>query len=270
MNRKNRVILASVLLLISLCDISLAQAWPRQSTPYQSPGSTDTGVADSSSPQLDESGCPTACYFYEPFPLKPGASVFQIGGSFSLLPYPDMEQEIPIPALDMQYKRGLFENLALVGSLSTNIYSNLLHGGLQFHTRLGRFSTGLANHIGGVYGFIRREQVFDRVDAYAIFDMMILRFGYRLDDFSLSLSLVATYVIDSGSHVNGMEAPGGPEQSVNDYWLTWAIEQPFLSTLHLSVGMSLGYTRTPYQTWMLYNTTDEWLFAPEFFFAIQL
>ena len=67
-----------------------------------------------------------------------------------------------------------------------------------------------------------------------------------------------------------MEAPGGPEHSINDYWCTWAIEQPFLRSVHLSIGMSLGYTRTPYQTWMLYNTVDEWLFAPEFFFAVQL
>lgn len=263
---------APVILLLLL---SLYESLPAQPQQDGHPFQIHASAADSTQPEIpparsSESDSPVACYFYEPFPLKPGAHVFQLGASFSLLPYPDMEQEVPIPALDVQYKRGLFKNVALDGTLSTNIYSNLLHCGLQLHTSIGRFSTGLANHVGGVYSFIKREKVFDQVNAYAIFDMMILRVGYRFEDFALSLSFVATYVFKSHSYVNGMEAPGGPERSINDYWCTWAIEQPFLRSVHLSIGMSLGYTRTPYQTWMLYNTVDEWLFAPEFFFAVQL
>jgi hypothetical protein len=70
--------------------------------------------------------------------------------------------------------------------------------------------------------------------------------------------------------VNGLEASPGPQNTLNDYYCTLVVEQPFLRTLQLSIGLSLGYARTPYQTWMFYNTVDEWLFVPEFFFAIQL
>jgi len=270
MKRRQRAFLGPTLFLVvvSFGHQAAAQPAPGDCPPQTNTTAIHTSQADTSSTRSAHALAPVI-YFYEPYPLEPGSSVFQLGASFSLLPYPDMEQELPIPALDVQYKRGLLPNLAFDGTLSTNIYSNLLHAGLQLHTRIDRFSCGLADHIGGVYGFIKRENVFDRVDAYAIFDMMILRFGYRFEDFSFSLSFVATYVFKSQSHVNGMEAPGGPEGSINDYWVTWAIEQPFLRSLHLSIGMSLGYTRTPYQTWMLYNTTDEWLFAPEFFFSIQ-
>ncbi len=272
MTKKHTLLLISALLLLHFSLLERAAAvFQHAEQPGQSSlPAVDSNRTDSSTAQMDAPGRTTACYFYEPYPLETGSHVFQLGGSFSLLPYPDMEQELPIPALDIQYKYVVLKNLALDGTLSTNIYSTLLHGGPQLQTGLGRFSCGLADHLGGVYGFIKREQVFDRVDAYAFFDMLILRFGYRFDDFSFSLSFVTTYVFRSRSYVNGVEAPGGPEGSINDYWCTWAIEQPFLRSLHLSIGMSLGYTRTPYQTWMLYNTVDEWLFAPEFFFAIQL
>ncbi len=262
MKRKTGIHLAPACLLLTVSLSTSSPAAPAAGAVTQS------SPPDSSSLQTTEPA--PVHYFYEPFPLEPGSDVFQIGASFSLRPYPDMEQELPIPALDVQYKRGISANAAIVGNLSTNIYSNLLHAGIQLHVGHGRLSCGLADHIGGVYSFIKREQVFDKVYAYAVFDMLILRLGYRFDDFAFSLSLVATYVIKSGSQVNDMKIPGGPEGSVNDYWCTWAIEQPFLKNLRLSVGMSLGYTRTPYQTWMLYNTTDEWLFAPEFFFAVQL
>jgi len=212
----------------------------------------------------------TVYYFYEPFPMEPGEDVFQVGASFSLVPYADAEQEIPLPGVDVQYKRGIFDNVALVGSLSSSYFSNLLHAGLQWNAKAHRFSFGAANHIGFAYGFIKRESLFDDVEAYAWIDMMILRLGYRFDEFSVSCSFFVTYMIKSMSYVNDIEASVGPKNTINDYYCTLVVEQPFLRTLHLSIGMSLGYTRTPWQTWMLYDTVDEWLFSPEFFFAFQI
>lgn len=230
----------------------------------------DGSPIDSTTLRTGASISPVVYYFFEPFPMEPGSSILQLGASFSLLAYPDVEQEVPIPTLDMQYKRGIFDNVAVVGSFSTCIFSNLFHGGIQWNTRLDRFSCGLANHLGFVYGFMTKVNRFDHVEGYALFDMSILRLGYRFDDFSCSCSFGITYVMKSRSYVNGLEASAGPQRTVNDFFCTLAVEQPFLKSVHLSIGLSLGYTRTPYQSWMLYNTIDEWLFAPEFFFAVQL
>jgi hypothetical protein len=241
-----------------------------QASPAQVPLQGGGDPVDSSALRSDPSPIPGIYYFYEPFPMEPGSDVFQLGASFSLVPYADAEQEIPLPGIDVQYKRGIFENVAVVGSLSTSYFSNLAHAGLQWSTRVTRFSFGVANHIGFAYGFITRENLFDDVEGYAWIDMMILRLGYRFDEFSFSCSFVATYMLKSMSYVNGLEASVGPQHTVNDYYCTFVVEQPFLRTLHLSIGLSLGYARTPWQTWMLYNTVDEWLFSPEFFFAIQI
>jgi len=236
----------------------------------QSPQHVDGTPVDSTASQAGPSPHPGVYYFYEPFPMEPGADVFQLGASFSLVPYADAEQEIPLPGIDVQYKRGIFDNLAVVGSFSTSYFSSLAHAGLQWSTKVTRFSFGVANHIGFAYGFITRENLFDDVEGYAWIDMMVLRLGYRFDEFSFSCSFVATYMLKSMSYVNGLEASVGPQHTVNDYYCTIVVEQPFLRTLQLSIGLSLGYARTPWQTWMLYNTVDEWLFSPEFFFAVQL
>jgi hypothetical protein len=248
--------LTSTLFVALLWSVSDAQ--PSQGNP-------PPRVSDSAA-----SPAPDFHYFYEPFPMEPGSSVFQIGGSFSLLPYPDAEQELPIPAVDVQYKRGILDNFAVVGSISTLIFSSLVHVGIQWNSHLDKFSFGLACHVGAAYGFIKRADEFDNVRGYGLIDMFILRLGYRFEDFSFSSSFVATYMMRSRSYVNGLEASVGPQHTINDLYCTLAVEQPFLKNQRLSIGFSFGYARTPYQTWMLYNTIDDWLFTPEFFFAVQL
>lgn len=225
-------------------------------------------LAQQSGNEADVSSDPS--YFYEPFPMQKGFSIFQLGVSFTMLPEPIAEQEIPIPAIDVQYKRGIFDGISLVGTLSTSIYSNILHGGVQWNTNLERFSFGIATHVGGAFGFIKQDNLFDDVHGYALYVMPILRFGFRLEGCAFSSSFVATYIFASESYVNGMRAPVGPTNTVNDLFCTLAVEQPFFKDLQVSLGLSLGYARTPYQSWMLYNTLDEWLFVPEFFFTVQI
>jgi hypothetical protein len=208
-------------------------------------------------------------YFYEPYPQEIGNSILQLGGSFTLLPISVVENEYPIPAIDVQYKHGIFKNVSFVSTFSTNYFSNLLHLGLQWNTNISRFSFGLANHLGGFAGFISSEGQFENNSAYALFSMPILRFGFRTDEFSFSLSFAASYIFKSVSKVSDLKAPG-PEKIWNDFFCTLAIEQPMFKSTNLSIGLSLAFARSPYQSWLLYNTIDQYQFAPEFFFAIQL
>lgn len=213
---------------------------------------------------------PIISYFYEPYPLEIGASVFQIGASASMLPLPIAEQEFPYPMVDVQYKRGLMKNISFVASFSTIAILNLFHSGLQWNINSGRFSFGLANHVGGAFGIMPEDVNFDKVMGWSTFDMAIVRFGYRFDDFSLSTSFVTTYVFESSSRVNYITSSLGPKNTLNDFFCTIAVEQPFLKNAHISVGFSLGFAKTPYQSWMSYNTLEQWFFVPEFFFSVQL
>lgn len=208
-------------------------------------------------------------YFYEPYPQKPGLYILQLGASFTLLPEPVVENEYPAPAVDLQYKHGIYNHFSLVGSLSTNYFTNLLHAGIQWNSNYKDFSFGIANHLGGFFGFISAEGQFDNNQAYAFFYLPVVRFGYRLNKYSISMSWAVSYIIKSQNKVSGLKA-AGPDNTVNDYFCTLAVEQPFLKNAHLSIGFSLNYARSPYQSWLLYNTIDQYLFLPEFFFSFQL
>ncbi|MDP2036572.1 MAG: hypothetical protein Q8L04_04260 [Ignavibacteria bacterium] len=211
-----------------------------------------------------------ASYFYEPYPMKKGSSIFQIGGSFSLLPIPLWEQEFTIPALDIQYKYGLTQNLCLVASLSTILhYSNLLHSGIQWNVSTERLSFGVANHIGIASGYLS-DELFDYAWALGAFTMPIIRIGYKFNHFSLTLSFVTTYAFKTYSETHSIEGKVGSDGEFNDFYCTVTMEQPFLKKQHVAIGFSLAYARTHYQSWMLYNTVNEWLFVPEFFFSVQL
>lgn len=208
-------------------------------------------------------------YFYEPYPMQKGSSIFQIGGSFSLLPIPVWEQEFTIPALDLQYKYGLTQNLCFVASLSTILhFSNLLHTGIQWNVSSERLSFGVANHVGIASGYIS-DDLFDYAWALGAFTMPIIRIGYRFNHFSLTLSFVTTYAFKTYSETHSIEGKVGSDGEFNDFYCTVTMEQPFLKNQHVVIGFSLAYARTHYQSWMLYNTVNEWLFVPEFFFAVQ-
>ena len=206
-------------------------------------------------------------YFYEPFPQKVGESIIQFGGSFILLPTPDLE-EYPVPAIEVQYKYGLMKNVSLVSSLSTNYFSTLLQSGLQWNINSSRLSFGLANHLGGFLGTYHLDMFEDNF-AYSFMDMPIIRLGIRADEFSASISLGATYIFTSSSKVGDLTAPG-PEGVWNDFNLTLAIEQPMFKRTIISIGLSLEFSRSPYQAWFFYDTIDEYRSVPKFFFAIQL
>jgi len=218
---------------------------------------------------IDYSDSSFNSYFYEPFPQQTGISVYQIGGSFSLLPIPVIENEYPIPAIDFQIKYGMIKNISLVSSFTTNYFSNLLHFGLQWNLNKSRFSFGLANHLGGFYGFISSEGQFKENSANALFYMPILRFGLRTNEFSVSISFTAAYILRSTTKVSDLKA-AGPTNTWNDFFCTLALEQLMFKRTIISIGFSLSFSRTPYQSWLLFNTIDQYQFVPEFFFAFQL
>ena len=221
-------------------------------------------------PRSDAWGRDTVQYYYEPRPLVPGTSVFQLGGSATLLPEPVVEDEYPIPAIDVQYRLGLGSQWSLVTSGSTNFFSNLIHGGPQWNESWGPFSLGIAGHIGGFVGFISAEGQFDDAWAWAGVTIALLRLGWRIDDdYAVSATGAASYIIHSESNVADVNARG-PSGTWNDLYLTMAVEQPFLKETYVALGFSLTYSRTPYQTWLLFSTYDQRLFVPEFFFSVQL
>jgi hypothetical protein len=85
----------------------------------------------------------------------------------------------------------------------------------------------------------------------------------------VSSTIAATYVLLAESDIAD-KTVDGPTGTWNDVYYTIAIEQPFLDSMRLSLGISVTYSRTPYQSWITYNTIDQYLVLPEFFIGVQL
>lgn len=208
-------------------------------------------------------------YFFEPYPQDVGNSLFQIGGSIYILPIPLVENEYPIPALDLEYKYGIIKNVSLIGTFSTSIFSNLLQAGFQYNIGKVPFSIGFANHIGASFGYISIEGSFDNNTAFSLFYMPTLRFGYRFNDFSISMAWSISYIFQGERKVS-KSIDKELENIFNDINCTFAVEQPFLQSQFISVGCTLSYSKNHYQSWFLFNNIDKYLLISEFFFAYQL
>lgn len=203
----------------------------------------------------DSAASVSSKYYYEPFPQKVGESIFQLGASFILLPTPDAE-EYPMPFLDVQVKYGLLKYVSLVSTLSTNYFTSLFQLGFQVNDNISRFSYGFANHVGGFIGTYHLE-MFEKTFAYSISYSPLLRLGFRADKFSTSVSLRASYTIQSGNKVAALYA-SGPAGRWNDYNVTLAIEQYMLRKTSISIGLSMEYTRSPFEAWFFYDTIEEY------------
>jgi len=208
-------------------------------------------------------------YFYEPRPLGAGDNVFNLGLSFSLLPAPIVEQEIPAPAIDLQFKHGFSPHLSGYGSLSTNFFTNVLIGGLQYNIGDEDLSFSVGDGLAFFAGYLDLGGEFDKNTAAAIADVPVLRIGHKFESVALSISMAVTYVLYADTHVGSLEDKG-LRYRVNDIYFTLAFEQPFFGRTCISTGISVTYSRTPYQIWMLYNVFDQYLIIPEFFFSFHL
>ncbi len=223
---------------------------------------------EGSSPIVDDSVWQSPRYHYEPWPLDVGTSLWTFGLSLTTLPQPVVESEVPAPAIDIQFKKGVFEHVSLVTTFSTNVLSNVLQAGMQWNDRTDRLSYAAGVNVGVFGGWLSVEGQFDRNWAYAVALLPVLRTGYRFDEFSLSTTFSGTVVLSAQTYIGSLHAQG-TSSPFNDLFITAAIEQPFLRSSFISMGISLAYSRTPYQSWILFNTLDQYLLIPEVFVGFQ-
>jgi hypothetical protein len=207
--------------------------------------------------------------FYEPHPLRPGENIMNLGLSVTLLPEPIVVQEVPAPALTLLWKHGITDWFSGYATLSSNYVTNFLSVGAQINVGDDDFSFALGDAMGVFAGVFDLGGEFEKNSAAAIANTPTLRIGHRFKDVALSASFSASYLLHAGTTVASIE-DRHIVSKFNDVTLTLALEQSFARQMRVSTGMSVTFSRTPYQIWMLYNTFDQYLMMPEFFFSIRL
>ena len=211
----------------------------------------------------------TYYYEYEPWPLPIHSSVLTAGVTVIILPSLLVEDEIPAPAFDLQYKYGIAEKATITASINTNIVANIAHVGAQWNDHTGNFSYAAGVSMVGFFGWLSIEGQFDNNWAYAVAASPLLRFGYRFNEFSVSGLFTVAYVLAAENRVSEFSIQG-PVGTINDYYMKLAVEQPFLESMRVSLGLGITYSRTPVQAWIVANTIDVWVVLPEFCIGVQL
>jgi hypothetical protein len=208
-------------------------------------------------------------YLYEPVPLAPRQYVHNVGITIGLLPQPVVEQEIPTPSFDYRAKYGLSPDWSAFCSVSSNYVTNVLVLGAQWNNGDKFFSYAPGLGLAGFAGWLDMEGQFSKNSAAAIALVPMVRCGHTFDDFTLSTAIAATYLLHADTKVGSLE-DRSLSYSINDVFMTVAFEQPIFDRTYVSMGVTVTYSRTPYQSWVLYNTFDQYQVVPEFFFSFQL
>lgn len=208
-------------------------------------------------------------YLYEPLPLGAGENVWNLGMSLSLIPAPIVEQELVSPTVEFQIKHGFSPRFTAYGGISTNYFTNLVGFGLQYNNGDEDFSYSGGCAIIGFAGTIDIGGEFDRNTAGAVALIPTARFSHRFGDVALTLLVSGTYILYADTHIGSLE-DRGVRARFNDIAAEFALEQPFFGRTYITLGIGFTYSRTPYQTWMLYNTFDQYLVVPATFFSFRL
>jgi len=208
-------------------------------------------------------------YFYEPHPLRANENIFNLGFSISIVPEAIVEKEFPAPTADFQYKHGFSPAFSFYGNFSTNYFTNILAGGLQWNTGDDDLSFAIGSGLDGFAGSYNLGGEFDHTTAAALAYVPIIEIGHRFDDVAVSLHLAATYILYAQTHVTSL-SDNSLQYHVNDVYATLTFEEPFYGNTRVASGISLAYSRSPYSIWMYFDSFDEYLFTPEFFFSFKL
>jgi hypothetical protein len=189
--------------------------------------------------------------------------------SLSLIPAPIVEQELVAPTVELQVKYGFSSHFTAYGGISTNYFTNLVGGGLQFNNGGPDFSYSAGCAIIGLAGIIDMGGEFSRNTAGAVALLPTVRFSHRFGDVALTMLVSGSYVLYADTHVGSLENKN-IQSHFNDLAFEFALEQPFFGHTYVSLGIGFTYSRTPYQIWMLYNSFDQYLVIPATFFSFRL
>jgi len=207
-------------------------------------------------------------YVFTTHPLDAGRGVFSMGAALTILPQPLTEYPTPAPMLDMRWRYGLPLQTSIYGRAGSNIATTLANIGLLWSFSIGRGSFGVGISEMYMYGNITYVDGFNTIQhRWATYPMVAASWSFPA--FTVSGRFEMEYMTSQVRTIADQTVRTAQDQ-LNGGSLTLAIEQPFWKNTHVSMGVTLNYTRNPYQAWFLFNTFRDKMFYPELFVGFML
>lgn len=207
-------------------------------------------------------------YVIAPNPLSSFTGNLSLGTSLTMLPQPLVEAEVPLPSVDIRWRLGLPLNVGLTGRFSSNLASTIVTAGPMFSVEWNRVTLGGGYKVGYFYGTVTFIDGFD-TDVTGWLNYPFVTAGIRFNEFTISGVAEVELVLAQRLRVETIRIDK-TGRTFNGASLTLAIEQPFWKETHIALGVTLHYSRNPYQAWLAFDTFDDILFYPELFAGFML
>ena len=206
-------------------------------------------------------------YFYYPKSIKPWESVFYVGLSLTRLPSVVVEEEISqSPMLYIGYRLGLPWNLSSYWHFNSNYISNYGNSCLYWSYSLGRHTLAVGGKIAMWFGHLQMDAI--HLKSYGWIINPTILYGIEFKDFVLSAEFETQhsrmFTFSEDEYLGTLKYPTA------GYAVKFNIEQPLWKKNCVSLSVKFNYAKFYYQSWLTFNTLDEYLFYPEIHFGFIL
>jgi hypothetical protein len=194
-------------------------------------------------------------------PVEPGQINVSAGIAITMLPLPLVETEVPAPALDVRCRLGLSSEWSLVGRFVGNYAANVVSIAPMRTYELTALWAGYGAQVSYMFGRVDFLEGFN-TSASGVFVNPFVALGLRIDDIALTAKYEFEMTLYKQHRVESISSTTS-RNTFNGTMLSFYVEQPFWRMTSISLGVTLHYTRNPYQAWLAFNTFSDALFYPE-------
>lgn len=192
---------------------------------------------------------------------------FVAGASISSFPAVISENQVShSPMLFGGFRIGMPLNISASINLSSNYISNYASISLICSPIQEPITIAIGGKIAGWYGQLELDA--ENFNSRGFILNPLINLGIRLDKLMLSIELESQYSRFFTYSEN--EFLGTVKEPEAGYGISINLEQPLWNDNYVVIGLKINYSKFFYQSWLSYNTIDEFLFYPEVLFGFIL
>lgn len=215
-----------------------------------------------------EKGDNVSSFLYFPKAYKNFDYNFGIGLNLTRLPQEVVEEEInQSPVLNFDARLGIPANLSLLANFHSNYIVNSGSLGLQWTLISNDFSFAVGLEYQLWFGHVDFRAIQMKNNGFTYYPFIL--FGKKFEDFIVSLRADAQFsrVITHDGEDNFLSDRTDNQAG---YSIELSIEQPLWKDNWAAISVKINYARFYYQSWLSFNTLNEYLIYPEFSFMLIL
>lgn len=185
-----------------------------------------------------------------------------------MLPKPLTEYSVPAPMIDLRWRLAFPFGMHAFGRVGSNVATSVVQAGAYYARNIGALSLAVGYSVGFVYGNLTFIDGFNSVEERWL-NYPMLATSWSIDDITISARLEAELTTSQDRSIE-QQRVSSSANLVTGGSLLISLEQPFIGSTSILLGVALAQSSNPYQSWFLYNTFQDRLITTEFILGFYL